>query len=254
MIKRINHLWRLFATAMAFSLFGLGGALVPVLAVPMLYLFWRERSARQRAARRLVRHLFKGFIHFMRSVGILTWQVDGVERLRQSNAMILANHPTLLDVVFLVAFVPNADCIVKGKLDRNPAMRGFIRLTGYITNKDGVELVDKSAAALAKGGHLIIFPEGTRTPESGEFRFQRGAANILLRTMAVPVPVVIKCSPPTLSKEKKWYHIPPRKFHMSFKVLPPFDTSEYKMDKTTIAARRLTSRLEQLFCEEMTTS
>ena len=96
----------------------------------------------------------------MSALGILTWDVSGLERLRGEGVLVLANHPTLLDVVFLVAFIPNADCIVKSKLMNNPAMRGFVSLTGYITNGDGLNLVSQMKKYRQEGfpehfGHVI---------------------------------------------------------------------------------------------------
>jgi len=38
---------------------------------------------------------------------------SGTERLREGPGLVVANHPTPLDVVFLISCMPQADCIVK---------------------------------------------------------------------------------------------------------------------------------------------
>ena len=252
MLKRVGYLWRLLATAMSFALFGIGGVIIPVLATPIIWLSSRDSRTRQIRARWLVHSLFQLFVKFMKYTGVLTWRINGFEKLNQPGVVILANHPTLLDVVFLVSFVPNADCVVKGKLMRNPAMRGFVRLTGYITNDhQGVDLINKARSSLADGSAMIIFPEGTRTRPNGEIKFQRGAANMLVRTEARALPVIINCTPLTLSKQHKWYHIPPTRFHLEFWVLDEIDLTSYKSMPAALSARQLTKDLQELFREEL---
>ena len=63
----------------------------------------------------------------MRGVGILTLDVR-VESINQNapGQIIVANHPSLLDVVFLVAQLPQADCIVKREAWSNPYLGGAV--------------------------------------------------------------------------------------------------------------------------------
>ncbi len=250
-MRNLNYYWRLVATAFAFSLFGFGGVVVPVVALPVLYLLPGGVHRRQVRARWLVHRTFRIFIQIMRGLHVMTWEVSGAEKLQRPGILVLANHPTLLDVVFLVAFIPNADCIVKSRLLANPAMRGFVRLTGYITNDSGARLLDSARQSLAAGSALVLFPEGTRTRPGADLVFQRGAANIVVRTGVQPTPVIIRCDPPTLSKQHKWYHIPPRKFHLSFRVLDDIDVSRFKALSATVAARQLTRHMEEFIAEEL---
>ena len=252
MTKDLNIAWRFIATAMAFMLFSFGGLIFPLLATPLIWLSSRDPKVRQIRARKLVHLLFRGFIHFLSAMGVLSWRAEDIQRIARPNTVILANHPTLLDVVFLVAFAPNADCIVKGRLMAQPAMKGFVKLTGYITNNhQGAELVSKAQSSLNKGSSLVIFPEGTRTRPGGNLLFQRGAANILVRTNASVALVAINCNPLTLSKQHKWYRIPRDKFHLEFRVLDEFNLQPYRELPATIAARHLTRDLQLIFRKEL---
>jgi len=249
--QRINYVWRIFATALSFSLFGLGGALVPIFATPVILLRSNNSDDRQRMARSLIQKTFYCFIVFMRSVGILTWKTEGLERLRRPKLLILANHPTLIDVVFLVAFTNNADCVVKGHLRNNLAMRGFIKLTGFMANDHGAALLDNAEQSIGNGSALIIFPEGTRTTPQQPLRFRRGAANIAIRTGTPVTPVVIRCNPITLSKQHNWYNIPSKPFHMQFEVGDDIRPEPYESLPPSLAARRMSSDLEQHFTQEL---
>jgi len=248
--KGLNHLWRLTATAFCFAVFGAGGVLVSLLATPVLYLLPGTAADRRLRARRLVHWLFRGFARLMQGLGVMAWRVEGLERLDRQGLLVLANHPTLIDVVLLVALIPNANCIVKSRLLSNPAMRGFITLAGYITNDRGGNLVDQAAESLAAGDVLVIFPEGTRSREGAPIHLQRGAANVAVRCQVPVTPVVIHCSPPTLSKEHRWYHIPERPFVMSFSVRDDIAITPFLDCPAPLGARHLTSSLERFFTEE----
>ncbi len=245
-LKRINYYWRLIATAISFSLFGIGGVIIPVISTPILFLIARGQRRRQ-LARRLVHLSFKTFIYMMRALGILRWDIRGLEKLQRSSGLVLANHPTLIDVVFLVALIPNASCIVKGKLLSNPAMRGFITLAGYITNDGGDDLLD---SVKADAGILIVFPEGTRSTAGQALRMQRGAANIAIRSNTNITPIIIRCEPITLSKQHKWYHIPDRPFAISIDVKDDISIAQFTEGPATLGARRLTKYLERYFSQE----
>ncbi len=57
----------------------------------------------------------------MSGVGVLSYEFHGAERLGRPGQIILANHPSLIDVVFLIGFTPQATCIVKEALFPQPA-------------------------------------------------------------------------------------------------------------------------------------
>lgn len=249
--RRINYCWRLFATALSFAIFGIGGVLIPLLATPWFTLTSTTPAHRQVRARLFIHRTFRAYIHLMRALGVLTWEIKGEALLHRPGLLVLANHPCLIDVVFLIAFIPNPDCIVKGRLLANPAMRGYLRLTGFLRNDSGAELIEGARASLAAGSALIIFPEGTRTLPGEPLRFQRGAANVALRTHTPVTPVTILCQPITLTKKHRWYHIPPRKLHMTLRVGADIPVATYDHQPPALAARQLTQDLQDYFTEEL---
>jgi len=252
MLAKACHAWRVFATGLSFALFGIGGLLLRVLVFPLLALCVREPGARQRAARGTIRLSFRAFVGLMRGLGVLRYDVRGLDKLERQGQLILANHPTLIDTVFLIAFVPNADCIVKGALLNNPFTGGPVRAARYICNDRGPELVEDCIASLRAGGNLIIFPEGTRSPRGGSAELKRGAANVAVRGGRAVTPVVIRCEPPTLGKGEKWWHVPPRQAHFRIEVKDDIGVEAFRGGETSdvVAARRLTEYLQQFFMKE----
>lgn len=250
---RLNHAWRLFATGLSFAAFGVGGLLLGGVVLPLLLLVVRAPERRQRLGRRLVQLAFASHVGLMHRLGVLTYEIEGRERLARNGMLVLANHPTLIDVVFLISLLPNADCVVKRAVARNPFMRGPVRAAGYVSNDDGAGLVDDCIAAVRAGGNLVIFPEGTRTVPGQPPRLQRGAANIAVRGRLDITPVTITCHPSTLAKGQKWYRVPSRRFHVRVQVgedipIAPFlAAAEDAPRGEALAARRVTDHLTRYF-------
>lgn len=215
-LARLDHAWRVLGTGASFVAFGVGGLLGGLL-FPLLWLV-RDERRRRLLARRVVQRSFAAHVSLMHRLGVLTYEVEGRERLQRDGLLILANHPTLIDVVVLISLLPNADCVVKRAVACNPWMRGPVRAAGYIANDDGSGLVDDCIAAIRAGGNLVIFPEGTRSVPGQAPKLQRGAANIAVRGGLDITPVRISCTPPTLTKGQKWYRVPSRRFHMRLQV------------------------------------
>ncbi|MGZ8495928.1 MAG: 1-acyl-sn-glycerol-3-phosphate acyltransferase, partial [Candidatus Binatia bacterium] len=126
MLKRIEWCWRVFGVALSFIAIGIGGLVI----FPLLHLFIWQRQRRQAVARDLIRLAFLGIVHSMCAFGVFQYQASGLARLDRNGLLILANHPTLIDIVFLMAFVPRADCIVKQGLWRNPFTRATVSAAG----------------------------------------------------------------------------------------------------------------------------
>ncbi len=251
MFEQAWRCWRVAATGLSFALFGIGGVLLRVLVFPLISLL-TTGPARTRAARSAIRLAMRGFVGIMRGLGVLRYEVVGLDKLDRGGLLILANHPTLIDTVFLIAFVRNAGCIVKADLWNNPATYGPVRAAGYINNDEGPRLIEACIASLRAGGNLIVFPEGTRTPPCGAIELKRGAANIAVRAGHAVTPVVISCQPPTLGKGEKWWQVPPRQARFRIEVMDDIGISPFTGGGVSdiLAARRLTEHLQTYFMEE----
>ena len=249
MFKPMNYYWRVFATGISFFIFGLGGILLRMIVFPILNALIWKRHLRIILARHVIRFSFRGFIGLMHSLGVLRYEARGLERLDRTGLLILANHPTLIDTVFLMAFVKQADCIVKSTLWQNPFTHGPVNAAGYICNDNGPGLIKDCMASLQNGNNLIIFPEGTRTPRNARMTFKRGAANIAVRIPCNITPVVIQCVPPTLSKGEKWWQVPLAIPHFIIEVQEDIEVQTFvaRADSQILAARHLTYYLQHYF-------
>ena len=245
MRERLNRVWRVVATAFCFSIFGLGGLALRCVVCPVFTLVVRDPARQQQLSQAAIHHCFRWFVALMNFVGVISYEVHGAERLQRRGLLILANHPSLIDVVFLISFVRHADCIVKAALAHNPFMRGPIRAAGFITNGDGAGLLEDCVQSLNEGNNLIIFPEGTRTPLVGDVKLQRGAAHVAVKGRVNITPVHIHTSLPMLPKGRPWWKVPARKPHFSFEVREDIDIEEFCVaaGNESLAARQVTDYL-----------
>jgi 1-acyl-sn-glycerol-3-phosphate acyltransferase len=164
---------------------------------------------------------------------------------------VVANHPTLIDVMLLIACLPQADCVVKRAHWRSPVLRRVMIGAGYLPNIDGDELIDACVDRLRQGRTVIVFPEGTRSPRGRLGHFHRGAAHIALRSGCAPIPVTIRCEPLAFGKGARWYDVPDRRVLITVEVGDPFVLAPCDGSDRSVAARRVTRVLRDFFEERL---
>jgi len=75
--------------------------------------------------------------------------------------------------------------------------------------------------AIDAGISIMMFPEGTRTPDGELLRFRDGAFDLALRTKAPILPVAIAGTRQMRPKHSRWLG----KAHACAKILPPIPTT-----------------------------
>lgn len=242
--------WRFIVTGLGFLFFGAGALLLSTLILPVLLLLPPARC--RRLSRAALKRGMRGFVGLLHRGGALTYEFRGAERLGRPGQLIVANHPSLIDAVFLLAFTRQANCVVKHAMFRNPLTRAVVRATGYISNELTADMIEETADALRAGQCVIMFPEGTRTRPGQPLVFHRGAANIAIRAARVVTPVFIRCEPTTLTKSEPWYRIPARRPRFTFSVGEDFDLDAFHRGVSIPrASRDCNQRLCELFHDEL---
>ncbi|EPP7089673.1 lysophospholipid acyltransferase family protein [Citrobacter amalonaticus] len=246
-ISTLNRLWRIAMTGFCFALFGLGGLLLSVVWFNVLLVFVWDNARRRRIARRSIAASFRLFLTVTRVLGVLDYQMNGVDILRQERGcLVVANHPTLIDYVLLASVMPETDCLVKSALLKNPFLSGVVRAADYLVNSQADALLPASQQRLAQGDTILIFPEGTRTRPGETMTLQRGAANIAVRCGSDIRVVTIHCSQRMLDKESKWYQVPPVKPRFTVEVRERVKIDHFydaNLQEPALAARQLNRHL-----------
>jgi len=251
MLKAINYYWRLFATGLCFVVFGLCAVVFGMIVFPIMRLVPGRAGAHRRRVRACFRVYMRAFVGLMRGVGVLSYEFEGAERLGQPGQIILANHPSLIDVLFLIAFTPQTTCIAKWPLFQSWLTRWPVTAAGYVSNMPTHDMIEQGAQALQEGENVIVFPEGTRTTPGQPMSFHRGAAAIAVRAAKVVTPVYIRCVPTTLLKNAPWYRIPDRRVHFTLRVGRDIDVAPFRVAPVPIGSRAFNEHLEKVFADEL---
>ncbi|MEE2703864.1 MAG: lysophospholipid acyltransferase family protein [Myxococcota bacterium] len=237
---------------MLFAIFGLGALILAGVVIPLARLRSRAEPY-DLLSQRIIHSSFRFFIGFGERLGLLGLDISGAELLQQPGHLVVANHPTLLDAVYLIAHMPQADCVVKKEVWSNPLLRHIAKAAGYIPNQGGEAVVEACASRLRAGRSVVLFPEGSRSPVSGLRGFNRGAAHVALESGAPITPVAISCDPPALKKGQRWYHLPDQRLVFSLRVgreVYAKDLCEQGLARA-ISVRQVTAALESYFEERL---
>jgi len=218
---------RWIGTALSFTVFGIGSFLLGIVIMPLIVHLVRNEKRRIRWSRLLVGNAMRFFRFFMNMVGVLRYEITGTENIQPGrNYLIIANHPSLIDVVFLLSMFPRAECVIKQELRDNFWTKHLMKGVGYISNRDPGEWLNDCVSRLRGGQSLILFPEGTRTVPNKPLNFKAGAAAVAVRAGVDCLPIVITCTPTTLTKAERWYQVPTSRIFFSLKVQPPISAGD----------------------------
>lgn len=202
---------RQIGTAFIFTVISVGGFLLSIIVFPVISLFSKNAETGSRNVQYCLHITFRMVTFLMRLLCLVRIKTINWEKIDTAEGqLIISNHPTLIDYVYLVSLFPQMDCVVKSQLWDNFFLRGVVRAAGYVKVEDPVSFKKKCLERLENGRNLLIFPEGTRSLPEGLRPFKKGAASLIMGSTCKVQILTIKCTPPILMKSQKWYQVPSR--------------------------------------------
>jgi 1-acyl-sn-glycerol-3-phosphate acyltransferase len=182
----------------------LGWNLVCVLLHPLL-----PMETGRRIGRAAISLCYRWFWRVAGWSGMLRMDASALDALAdEPRLIVIANHPSLLDALMLVARMPRSFCVMKASLSANPLLGPGARLARYVRNDSALGLVRSAVAELRTGGQLVMFPEGTRTTTSPINAFRPGFA-LVAKLANVPIQsVFIETTSPYLGKGWPLWRLP----------------------------------------------
>lgn len=197
-----HFLWAVYeSVAMVIGLGSLALICLSWLPVALLLRQTLPRPLGWRVGRRAISWGFRGYLLILRTLCACRLDLKAMEDLRHQGAMVVvANHPSLLDAVLLLAHLPNAVCVMKASLMDNLLFGAAARLARYVRNDNVLGLLLRCRNELRQGAQVLLFPEGTRTTGFPVGSFLQSAGLIASRA-GVPVQtLIIEFSTPYLGK------------------------------------------------------
>lgn len=197
--------------------------------------------------RGLIMVAFRAYLRFLELFCACRFDLTALDSLRDDGPLVLvANHPSLLDVVLITSRFANATCVMKAALMDNPLLGAAARLACYIPNDAPLEMVRRAHRELSEGALLLLFPEGTRTRQFPIDACTPGVGLIAGRAK-VPVQTLLIDfnSPPYLGKGWPLWRRPALPLHFRVRLGRRF------APPTNVAA--FTRELEAYFRAELAT-
>jgi 1-acyl-sn-glycerol-3-phosphate acyltransferase len=180
-VERWRWLWWWFRFVLAWGINLLTGLAALLLVLPL----GPERTWRLLVRRwgRLVLRLEK-----------VRLDVEGEEHLGTPGILII-NHLSLIDAVYVPALVPSTvKFVVKKELGQIPLWGWALRAAGAVLidrhdSRGAIANIREAIERLPPGWSMIVFPEGTRSPNGQLQRFKKGAFHLALESKLPIIPM-----------------------------------------------------------------
>ena len=197
-----------FLCVICFAIFGAGALGLGGIIFPIMLFVCRKPAVQRRILSQSIHKSWRFFVWLMTMMRLISVRgVDARQMEKLHDKIIIANHPSLIDVVILISLVPRCVCVVKKSLFHNIFIKRVIRHI-YLSNDMGLEeFMERGTEFLESGYNIVIFPEGTRTVANRKIMLHRGFAYLHLKSGRPILPIHIDNMPPILGKMQKWYDI-----------------------------------------------
>jgi len=123
---------------------------------------------------------------------------QGLENLRPRQCYIfMSNHVSNLDPPVLIPSIPGrCSVLVKKELFRTPILGTGMRLADLVPvdradRESAIESVNAARRVLAKGLHMLIYPEGTRSADGRLLPFKKGPFHLAMDSGVPVIPVTL---------------------------------------------------------------
>ena len=158
-------------------------------------------------------------------------KVRGAEHIPHGRtALYIANHQSNFDIPILYAGLPlQFRWLAKQELFDVPLFGLAIKRCGYIPidrsdRRKAMHSMNAAAQQISTGVSVIVFPEGTRSPDGKLHEFKKGGFLIAVKAQVPVVPVAIKGSFAVMSKNSFRIH----GGTIEVEIFPPIETEGLK--------------------------
>ena len=180
-------------------------------------------------------------------------RIQGREHLDSKKArVVVSNHQSLLDILVLFNLFFHFKFVSKSEIFKVPLIGWNMRLNRYVELKRGdkrsiAKMMTDCKQALSQGSSVLIFPEGTRSPDGQIRSFKTGAFILALDQQAPIQPIVISGTNQALPKYSINFH---GRCDIRVRVLPEIPYKEFAHlsveDTTEMVREKMIREFEDL--------
>jgi len=173
-------------------------------------------------------------------------RIRGLENIDPQRSFILvSNHQSTFDIFAFLGYLPiQFRWTAKAELFRIPFMGWAMSRIGYIpiersSPKKAYRSMLRAAEVVRKGVSVIIFPEGTRSPDGNLQPFKKGVFLIALKSQAPILPITIQGAS-RIMRKGDWRIYPGQ---VRIQIDPPIETAGAPAEKEEQLSQRVRSTL-----------
>lgn len=137
------------------------------------------------------------FVLWVSNVRVSPIGLDKIDR--NGNFIIVSNHASVYDIPTLMTLFPRMRIMFKKELSYIPIWGWALKWGHHIIvdrgkGTEAMKSLDRAATAIAGGGQVLLFAEGTRTRDGKLQPFKRGAFSLAAKSGVPILPVTINGS------------------------------------------------------------
>ena len=191
----------------------------------------------------IIHYAWKFFVNFMIMLGLFKLEIKKLSKIE--NKIIVATHPSFIDIVILIALIPHSTCFVKKELAHNPILKNLVNSI-FITNEvDLDELKSKSKEMLDMGFNVIIFPSGIRHRRNEFPKIKKGASLVALNSNKNIIPIKFFTDYDFMFINQPFYEVGEHRVTFEVEQMPEINVQDFISDSEIVSKKKITQQIEK---------
>jgi 1-acyl-sn-glycerol-3-phosphate acyltransferase len=215
----------------------------------------RDPVRRSHFLQGIMRRAFAAMHHWLRWLRILDYdprKIEGV--IPDQPCVVVSNHPALDDVTTVMSAIPRVCTAVNRRTFHYWWLRPLLEQAGQFsggvaTILGSATVLESAEMRLSQGFHVLVFPEGHRSPRGKLRPFARGAFEIACRVGVPIVPILIRAEPLWLARGDTVMVPTAELARKRVKILEPLDPEDFGRD-----SRAMRDHTEAMYCRILGTT
>ena len=169
-------------------------------------------------------------------------KVEGLNKIKGEGPFIfMSNHQGSYDIFALLGYLPfHFKWLAKKELFAIPFFGWTMSAAGYISldrqgTRETVEAMNQAAQRIREGMSVVIFPEGSRSPNGSIQPFKKGGFTLALKSKVPIIPISIAGSREIMPKDR----LTASPGEIRIRIGDPIETQSYSTKDRTLLMERV---------------
>jgi 1-acyl-sn-glycerol-3-phosphate acyltransferase len=177
-------------------------------------------------------------------------KVEGLENIHGKGPFIfMSNHQGSYDIFVLLGHLPfQFKWLVKKELFSIPFFGWAMAAAGYISidrkgTRETVEAMNQAARRIREGMSVVIFPEGSRSPDGSIQPFKKGGFTLAIKSRVPIIPMAISGSREIMPKDR----LTASSGEIRIRIGSPIETEPYSLKDRNALMERVGETISRNF-------